>query len=36
MSTFIFKFINHDLRLLKFNKPLHFYAEMPLLEGPLW
>ena len=30
MSTFMFKFLNHDLRLLKFNKPLHFFAEMPL------
>ena len=30
MSTFKFKFLNHDLRLLKFNKPLHFFAEIPL------
>ena len=30
MSTFMFKYLNHDLRLLKFNKPLHFFAEMPL------
>ena len=29
MSTFMFKYLNHDLRLLKFNKPLHFFAEMP-------
>ena len=33
MSTFMFKFLNHDLRLLKFNKPLHFFAEMPLARG---
>ena len=32
MSTFMFKFLNHDLRLLKFNKPLHFFAEMPHLR----
>ena len=25
----MFKYLNHDLRLLKFNKPLHFFAEMP-------
>ena len=30
MSTFMFNYLNHDLRLLKFNKPLHFFAEMPL------
>ena len=30
MSTFITKYLDHDLRLLKFNKPLHFFAEMPL------
>ena len=29
MSTFMFKYLNHDERLLKFNKPLHFFAEMP-------
>ena len=33
MSTFMFKYLNHDLRLLKFNKPLHFFAEMPLNES---
>ena len=31
MSTFMFKYLIHDLRLLKFNKPLHFFAEMPLV-----
>ena len=31
MSTFMFKYLNHDFRLLKFNKPLHFFAEIPLL-----
>ena len=31
MSTFMFKYLNHDLRLLKFNEPLHFFAEMPLI-----
>ena len=35
MSTFMFKYLNHDLRLLKFNKPLHFFAEMPLLYLPV-
>ena len=32
MPTFMFKFLNNDLRLLKFNKPLHFFAEMPHSE----
>ena len=32
MYTFMFKYLNHDLRLLKFNKPLHFFAEMPLKQ----
>ena len=25
----MFKYLNHDLRLLKLNKPIHFFAEMP-------